>query len=95
MSDKLQAILRLLAHGPDFENHSLHSASYTVGVESKVFVERWLLSWGLKGEQDVSWGWRGGRAEGTARGRMTQDTKALLSSSSMWGLPLQFDFVGF
>lgn len=32
MSDKLQAILRLLAHGPDFENHSLHSARYTVGV---------------------------------------------------------------
>lgn len=64
-------------------------------MESEVFVERWLLSWGLKGEQDVSWGWRGGRAEGTARVRMTQDTKVLLSSSSMWGLPLQFDFVGF
>lgn len=37
----------------------------------------------------------GERAEGTARGRMTQGKKVLLSGSSVWGLPLQFDFVGF
>lgn len=38
----------------------------------------------------------GQRAEGTARGRVTLGTRVQLgrSSSSVWGLPLQFDFVG-
>lgn len=45
----------------------------------EVFVERWLLSGGLKAGQDVSWGCEE-QAERTVRGRMTRGTSAVAAA---------------